>query len=735
MINAPTLKVASLAAAIALAMGSSAAMAATTPPTANQLPGQGSASTMPTTVSNNDTVDVSSATGAVTTDADGNKTLTVTVGGNSVITWGGDSASSATINPQGTAGFNIGSKATVSFNAGSVDYAAGTSTSGDYTAGSTTAPAGDVGVLNVDASGNPSQIMGSLTAGTGVNLFVANENGVIVGSTATVSGTGEIGFIANKLAADQSGFSGTASSIAYSGNGGDVTVTKGADVSGTVMISGGSNVNVDLSAFTSGSVALSAGNPSAAAGAFAPTNDAASIAMTGDQGETTMTLKSAGDVSNTGALWLTETGSVTTDEAGNVTSDNRDNNVAGTFTNSGDLSFIGAVNLDGGLTNAKGATVSADGFSVGGDLSNSGTVTSTGEVSVGGDLSNSNTFSAAGVSAGGALSNDGQFTAGGDVSAKGALTNQGDFSASTTTGSGDTAQTTYHNVTAASIDNAGTFAGAAVSTTKGGFNNSGKASGLSGLTVVGGDITNDGTVSGTGTVSATATNGSITNNGSFDGFTSFTTTSNSKVADAADLSIKNMGTITSDGSLSFTANTAATGDDSNTSTGSFSNMGTLQFGTYGGFIVSADGDITAGGVLQKTNTSGDLAALSSDNALDQLSLVSQTGLVDVESALFTSGHIFAGPIHMDMPAIGATIQGQQVRLMADVTAAGELDIKAGAPADGGYSVRVASGVSVTADSLKVTGVKSTDMPNIILQGMLGGNAVSLGTDAGSVSDV
>lgn len=107
-----------------------------------------------------------------------------------VIRWGGNGASLETYNPQG---FNIGTNAAVYFTSG-----------GNVS---------NASVLNIDASGNPSQIFGKLVAtsdvtlGTGVPVpgvgggaapvvFVSNANGIIVGSTGYLqlpSGGGLIG--------------------------------------------------------------------------------------------------------------------------------------------------------------------------------------------------------------------------------------------------------------------------------------------------------------------------------------------------------------------------------------------------------------------------------------------------------------------------------------------------------------------------------------------------------------
>ena len=101
-----------------------------------------------------------------------------------VIRWGGNKSTLETFNPQG---FNIGSNATVYFTSG-----------GNVT---------DAAVLNIDASGNPSQVFGQListsstlggVAGGGAApvVFLANTNGIVVGKSgllALPNGGGLIG--------------------------------------------------------------------------------------------------------------------------------------------------------------------------------------------------------------------------------------------------------------------------------------------------------------------------------------------------------------------------------------------------------------------------------------------------------------------------------------------------------------------------------------------------------------
>ena len=365
-----------LAVAVALALGAPAAFAAA--PAANQLPGNGAVTSGSSTVS-----------GPTNVPSSGPETITVT--GNGVIRWG-DSSKTATINTKQPGGFNIGSKATLQFKNG-------------HTATGTNTPAKSA-VLNIDASGNPSQILGTLNDGTsGVDIFVANGNGIIVGSTAKISSTGGVGLIGesgNALQGQQGGFTqGTVNDgLTFDGkSGGDVTVAKGASISGsTILVAGGSNVNVDLGALTSGSATLMAGeNNTGSTSGFASTNKNAVLTVSGQlpsSGDTVTDFESAGNAVNNGTLDL---GSLSTTVSPATLA------VGGTFTNTGDLtlasgtSSLNVVNT-GKLTTSKSGTSGGDFAS----LTNKGTYNSNGPITVtGGDLSNVGQIDA-GTTAGGA---------------------------------------------------------------------------------------------------------------------------------------------------------------------------------------------------------------------------------------------------------------------------------------------------------------------------------------------
>ncbi|MGN2243691.1 beta strand repeat-containing protein [Frateuria sp. GZRR33] len=328
-----------LVAAIALALHAPAAEAAVG---TRQLPGMGRI--------------VSGEVSAGIVDA-GTQTITIGNAGSSgsaiaVIDWG----SGTDINPTRAGGFNLGPQAQLTFNDGTAGYGAA--------------------VLNIDSSGSPSQIFGRLT-GNGTSIFVANRNGIVVGAGAHISSTANVGLIANTLVSGGVSFDGSTASLAYDGHGGAVSVAKGATVSGTtVLIAGGSIVNVHLSALTgpSGSTTLSAGMASANAGAGTSSDATASLTTLGKlpSGSSLAGFSSAGSALNKGTLVLD------------------DYSVSGLFTNLGTLTLPasnGAVDNQGTLVSNVAATFSS--------LTNEGTYSAPRITVSHGNLMNSGTIKGA----------------------------------------------------------------------------------------------------------------------------------------------------------------------------------------------------------------------------------------------------------------------------------------------------------------------------------------------------
>ncbi|MGC9239274.1 MAG: filamentous hemagglutinin N-terminal domain-containing protein, partial [Acidithiobacillus sp.] len=211
-----------IALAVGMALAAPVALAATV--TATQVPGQGFvaysggatiAALLPTTSS--ETITINSSSNATPV----------------ILQWGGTAPSGATLlNSTGTAGFNIGSSASTTFNMASSGAA----------------------VLNIDVTSNPSQILGALNVtgpGSGTtNLFVANANGIVVGSTAVITAPGGLGLINADLSSTQAQAVYTTGvlPISFAGATNGVQILSGADLSGigsgTLLVAGAGVVNV-----------------------------------------------------------------------------------------------------------------------------------------------------------------------------------------------------------------------------------------------------------------------------------------------------------------------------------------------------------------------------------------------------------------------------------------------------------------------------------------------------------
>lgn len=144
-------------------------------------------------------------------------------------------------------GFDIGSQAELSFG-----------TSGSNTNGY---------VLNVDGSGNPSQINGNLVASTNTSVFLANGNGIIVGDNAVINAPGGVALLGESMnntsaVDDFIGENGSQSTYLDFGSvyPGNVNIDSGAKIEGGtngVLIAGASIVN--SGSITSNNVTIMAG--------------------------------------------------------------------------------------------------------------------------------------------------------------------------------------------------------------------------------------------------------------------------------------------------------------------------------------------------------------------------------------------------------------------------------------------------------------------------------------------
>jgi len=632
------LKMASLAAAIALAMGSTAAMAAGV--TATQLPGKGK-------------VVLQGADGTAAAIDASTATMAVAVTGSTVIDWGSGTA----LNPNGVGGFNIGSDATVQF-------------------------FGNAGVLNIDSSGNASQILGKLTGES--NLFVANANGIIVGKGASITTGGALGLIANAIAPDQTGFDGTAP--AYNGTGsGNVTVAAGAELGGaTVLITGGNVVNVDVGSIGANTT-IRAGLPSSDAGPFSDKNTKAMVNLTNAGSDPVIlgvgdVIASAGGASTAGAI---DFSAVTAPVA-----------VAGTFTNNGTLAFGGsAASFTGGFVNNLIYT-------------GTGTLAAASVVNNGAMGAKDAPLASITTSAGG-ITNAGTLYSGALSTSKGGLSNTG------------------------VIESAG-----GVTTNGGGLSNDGNITVGGSVSVTSGNVVNNGNIESTvtGGSTLTVTGGSITNNGKLDQFNRVETvaveTTNSNYVAGKDESITNAGAIISNARLTISAAPVVSTDPTNTTTGSFTNSGQLWVGTSDkSLAISAQNDLTLGGSISTTNNAATpvVTAVSAKNPLSSATLEAG-GVLSVNTGLYTT--------------TTANLAGDMVKVYSNVSStnsagtSGAVTIAAGDMSDTDYAVRVAKGVTVSGDQVYVSGMDTGLHPNVILQGTVAGNDVTFGYGSDyAVSDV
>lgn len=350
----------STALSIAMLMATSAAIAATAP-TSGSLPGSFSTNTTGTTYT---------GTGSTATISIGTGT-TVT---GQVLQFGGAALTNPVAPMDGTAplasatnsGFSIGSGASLTLTGGVA-----------------------VPTLVNDQTGSPSQIYGSLNAsGLGGPLFVANANGVVVGSTGTITapadGAGLLGY-----AADSNSFAGAGTLTVNSatiGNG-SVTVANGATTSGSLLIASNGAVNVGTGAgatilagygFTTGATG------GATAGSALPLSTA-TVSFTGGTTTTPFTvatLDAAGAVNNSGVLNLS-TGSLALGGDLNNTgilTDTASLTVGGTFTNNGQATVgdltAAAINNAGVLTETGHYlyTTGKAGATSGADITNTGVI-------------------------------------------------------------------------------------------------------------------------------------------------------------------------------------------------------------------------------------------------------------------------------------------------------------------------------------------------------------------------
>ncbi|WP_215859486.1 beta strand repeat-containing protein [Acidithiobacillus ferriphilus] len=323
--------------AMIMALAAPAAMAAVTPPAANSLPGN--------FYSNQGT---NVATYAATSNSAA--TITFNTAGPVVFQWGGTGDGSTTNsvtlgtasgNPATNAGFDIGAGATLKVSNASAATAA---------------------VLISDITGNPSQIYGAVSAPTSV-LYIANGNGVIVGSGATLTvpeGAALIGY--NQDPAAFAALSGATVNSATATNKGDVTVAQGVTFAGTpgfLLVAGAGNVNVGTSVASQAIFAgygFSANNATNAALAATSVTSGSAIVSTA-------TLNLSGTLNYSANTSLAAAGNVNVLSGANVTmSPTASTAIGGAFSNAANVTLTNNLTagsiVNSGTLNGTGAAFS-----------------------------------------------------------------------------------------------------------------------------------------------------------------------------------------------------------------------------------------------------------------------------------------------------------------------------------------------------------------------------------------
>ena len=254
---------------------------------------------------------------------------TVGTGAAAVIAWNATSGG-ATLNPStGQGGFDVGPQAVASFtNTAQISSAGGK------------AP---VNVLNIDTTSNPSTIDGALDYNlNGGSLWIANANGIVVGSGATITAPNGLGLIATTdggaTSIPATSFtSGTAGISFADSTTGSVTIDHNANLSGvgSYLLVAGNNVNVATTPGANASLYIDGGisaNVTTTTGVMTPNDgtsgytDAASTVIV-NIGSTAspygnLTAMVDGNLTNNGGLTVTQ---------GQI------NWINGTFTNNGTL--------------------------------------------------------------------------------------------------------------------------------------------------------------------------------------------------------------------------------------------------------------------------------------------------------------------------------------------------------------------------------------------------------------
>ncbi|ACD84128.1 beta strand repeat-containing protein [Candidatus Methylacidiphilum infernorum] len=346
-------------------------------PGAGQLPGNGTIATGSATYSNS-----TPPTGFI-------NAATLSISGNTAILWG---SSGGTLNVTGSGpGFNVGSAAQLFVS-------------------------GSGALLNVDTTGSPSYIMGTISA-SGIPVYVANGSGIIVGSGASIT-AGGVGLLGYDLSSQASAFSGTVSVTPSMTTGGAVTIQSGASKitvgTGNTILVAAPSVNVGVATPTSFSgmtfLDILSGYSVTGYNVASGSVSGGPSPIPGTSGSITLSGPTSGFFTNPASSFLYSSGSITTN--GNLVlsgvsaqwgTGNPSNLAASNFTNNGTItgdfsssallsgslvnngSIIASasnisITVGGSITNNSGATIGSTGFNVsldaaGGGINNMGTIT------------------------------------------------------------------------------------------------------------------------------------------------------------------------------------------------------------------------------------------------------------------------------------------------------------------------------------------------------------------------
>ncbi|WP_436395493.1 beta strand repeat-containing protein [Acidithiobacillus ferriphilus] len=591
------------------------------------------------------------ATGIGTFGAAGVATTTIAVSSTAnVINWGNPNTA-ATLNPNSTlAGFNIGTGSTVDF---------------------TTAVAGGAVVLNVDNSGQISTLDGSLT-GTGVNVFVANANGIVVGSGAVLTAP-VLGLIASDVNSSALTQTTATPTIALSfATAGSISVANGANINGggvnSVLIAGAGTVNIagTSSGLISPNLVIDGGVSGlydSSVPSFTATSSVGNVNLTTAATNVNLNLGTAGGVFTLSSVYadgnITNNGSVDLAASPEFT---------GTLTNNGIINQAGTNVLT--IGNAGASILSTNGAISGATAAiyaNSTIASNFGSVVNNGTIAAADGFN---------LGIAGTFTnnTGGQLNVTGAAT-----------------------MTDSGFSNAGLVSVASLSaTTVGDFSNAN------------GSFTNSGTISINGSF---AVNNVAVPVGNFSNSGTITVADNSTAVTPISNNIKAGGTVSNSGSMTF-GNGSMSATTANLVVGdaNFSNTGTLSL------ITSSTGtsNFTVG-----SGVSGTLAGSFSAMNLSNMGFTAGTVAGDI-AQINTNGISASNSV---------TLSGYNVALNSSVSGASlAFVVVGGQPAPQMGTLSISSGATLGSSTLVDIDAYSSGFANIALAGNINGGSgtVSLG---------